>query len=192
MKKIIVLSAFALGCASFSRAQEVQEPLPGKNEIHLSITDFAPMSLGFDWKHRINNRMYYRLGLTGMNVRGAGLSGNDQGIFTNFGASAGLITGLEFRHDLGKRFTLFHGPNLQYGLTYLKSGNLTRSIHSTGVNYAFGAMFHATPKFSIGASISHAVSYSFQTNGTPYNNSPGQLTFGLDNFPGRLSFIFKL
>jgi hypothetical protein len=178
-------------------------------EYYLTFADFSPFTIHLKYKKQISQKTFFKLGL--INLSG---SYNEYGQnnpltspvgHTNY--SGGLQIGLEFRKVLSNKFTLFHGPNINY--TYQKSifRNIDPTIpasqqrdiletHTGSVPYSLGLLFNLSANILVSAEINPSINYVTNTAqkgqnplANTYSNSIG---FSLDNRYGLISLVYRL
>lgn len=206
MKKILIL--FVL-ITNILCGQDTTKTKVKAKEYYLTFADFSPFTIHLKYKKQIRQKSYFKLGL--INLSG---SYNEQGqrnpltspmATTNY--SGGLQIGLEFRKTLSNKFTLFHGPNVNY--TYQKSIYRTLDptiptsqqkdifeTHTASIPYSLGILFNLTTNILISAEINPSINLvtnsSRKGQNSLSNTYSNSLNFSLDNRYGLISLVYRL
>lgn len=124
MKKLIIL----LFISTYSVLSYGQDSVKTRNnEFYLTIANFSPVNVHLKYKRQIGNKTYFNVALVNLSASSNTVEWQTSTSFpiSKLSYSAGIEFGIEFRKQLTKRFSLFHGPNLS--LTYreriLKEGD---------------------------------------------------------------------
>lgn len=165
-----------------------------KNEIWANF-----FSAGVTYKRGLNSKTFFKAGITFDFNKGK----SDQDYFysdDNYNSaghnkvnqnhqSISINIGIEKRCYLSSKVTLFHGPDLSYGLSILKTrtSNLnlkdetSRNSQTIGAGYTIGALYSFNSFLAIGINWSPRIYYSFYRRETSYQNLPDSHTNRTDH-----------
>lgn len=178
-------------------------------EFYFTLTDFSPLSLGLSYKNQIGRNTFFKIGLVNLSFNHQKRVANDpiQDVLSNTLYSGGVLFGFEFRKSLGKRFTLFHGPNISYSYSHLisrKDNSIilginernTAEAHTASIPYSIGFLFEITKHFLISTEVNPSINYTntlykYDPNSSMNYNIDG-FNFSLSNRFFSVSFVYRL
>jgi hypothetical protein len=110
LKKLIIL----LLISTYSVSSFGQDSINTINEFYLTIANFSPVNVHLKYKRQIGNKTFFKVGLVNLSASSNNQQYKNSSNFwtSTLSYSAGIELGIEFRKQLTKRFSLFHGPNL--------------------------------------------------------------------------------
>lgn len=207
MKKQIVYFLILLSCISKSIIAQDSTKTKIK-EYYLTFASFSPFNIQLQFKKQVAKKTFFKLSLVNLsyNESYSGSSNPNQFPVNTTTYSGGLQAGIEFRKNLSKNFSLFHGPNLKavYNLgisMYLdpavpkeKQKNTSQTFQGA-IPYTLGILFNITPNILISSEINPGVMYNYNwyTDGqnSTKNFGTGNFNFGFDNRYAVLSLVYR-
>ncbi|MEO6903410.1 MAG: hypothetical protein ABI315_09660 [Bacteroidia bacterium] len=206
MKKLIIL----LFISTYSLSSFGQDSVKTRNnEFYLTIANFSPVNVHLKYKRQIVNKIYFKVGLVNLSASSNKLEWQTSTSFpiSKLSYSGGIEAGIEFRKQLTKRFSLFHGPNLSFtyretifkisdpSLNTKQQKNITQS-YSGVLPYSLGILFNLNANMLVAAEINPNIYYSYEVykNGrSPQaNNTSNNISIGFDNKIVLLSFVYRI
>jgi len=178
-------------------------------EYYLAVANFSPLNIQIKYKKQLGKKSFLKIGLINM----SGSFGNQQpNNPTSFptktsNLSGGIQIGIEFRKQLTDKFTIFHGPNLNYVYTISTTRTLNPIIpqkeqtntiedHTGSIPYTFGLLFNMSKHILIAAEINPSINISQSKtkngNNANLNSTYTNFNFGFDNRYGLLSIVYRL
>ena len=206
IKKIIVL-LFISSCSLYSFGQDsVKTKI---KEYYLTLADFSPVNLQLKHKRQIGKKTYFKIGLISLSAYGNSQHNQDPNYFptTSSGYSAGIELGIEFRRQLTNRFSVFHGPNLNFSYYKSFSRSLNPAIPTNkqkntsenyrgAIPYSIGILFNLSSNILVSAELNPNINYNYQEykNGQNQqsNNISENISIGFDNRIVLLSIVYRL
>jgi hypothetical protein len=206
MKKLFILIFLCIyNLSSFG-----QDSIKTKTkEYYLTLADFSPVTLQLKYKQQIGKKSYFKIGLVNLSAYYNSQHSQSLNYFptSNSGYSGGIEVGIEFRKQLTKRFTLFHGPNLSF--SYNKSAlrvldpsipqanqKNTSQSYSGSIPYTLGILFNLSSNILIAAEIDPNIKYNYMSNkngqNNLLNNISENISVGFDNRIVLLSVVYRL
>lgn len=166
-----------------------------KNEIWANF--FNP---GVTYKRGLNSKTFLTAGITLGITKGksrqdysnSGVNNNtiQDNKYDNSMQNISFDLGIEKRSTLSSKMTLFHGPEISFGLSSNKSKNSNKdrdeddgtyqeskqNSQSFGIGYTIGAIYSFNSYLGIGVGWSPSVYYSFSKRESTYHNNNSQTT----------------
>ena len=206
MKKFIIL----IFVCAYSATSFGQDSVKTKTkEFYLTLADFSPVNLQLKYKRQIGKKTYFKLGLVNLSAYANEQASQDPNRFgsASSGYSGGVELGIEFRKQLTKKFSLFHGPNLSF--SYQNSVNQTldpaiptnkqKNIMQTyrfAIPYSLGILFNLNSNILVAAELNPNINYNqqvYKDGQNFYSNFVTQnIGVGLDNRIVLLSIVYRL
>lgn len=202
MKPYLAIIFMSIISLSMAQTDTIENKLKRK-EFHLRIQNFSPFSIGIAYKQQVKPKGYFVVSLVnlgfGKRKKTPNQSFNYPQKITQ--ASAGLTLGYEFRKELKKKFTIYHGPNIGYTYSLLKNEidnpNILERInkvnnHSALINYNVGFMYQFHKNILASAQISPQFRYtrSIDKNGSNITKED-DYNFSFSNLAGTLAIVFR-
>jgi hypothetical protein len=203
--KLVVIATFLTISTTVISQDSIK---PKINEYYLGLAGFSPLSIQLKYKRQIKEKTFFKVGLIELfaSTNATGFSSTSQFKTTFWRYSAGLEIGIEFRKLISNRFSLYHGPNINYSYSRdqsrVFSPVLTQEQQKTSVTrnnfslpYTLGLLFNITPNILISAEINPAISYAIidLKNGQnpSVNNNEDYANFNFSNRLGLLSIVYR-
>jgi hypothetical protein len=181
---------------------------PKINEYYLGLAGFSPLSIQLKYKRQIKEKTFFKVGLIELfaNTNSRAYSNSSQSKTNYWRYSAGLEIGIEFRKLISNRFSLYHGPNINYSYSRdqsrVFSPILTQEQQKTSITrnnfslpYTLGILFNVTSNILISAEINPAISYAIVDlkNGQnpSVNTNESYVNFNFSNRLGLLSIVYR-
>ncbi|MDX2172426.1 MAG: hypothetical protein SFY56_04855 [Bacteroidota bacterium] len=178
-------------------------------EYYLTLADFSPVTLQLKYKRQIGKKTYIKIGLVNLSAYSNEQQLENPNFFPtyNSGFSGGLELGIEFRKQLTKKFSVFHGPNLSFSYLQNMSKTLNPAIPTSqqksisesyrgSIPYSLGILFNLNSNILVSAEINPNINYNYQTykNGQnpQANNISQNINIGFDNRIVLLSIVYRI
>ena len=206
MKKLIVLIFICIFSLSSFGQDSVKTRI---KECYLTFADFSPVTLQLKYKRQIGKKTYIKIGLVDLSAYANEQQSQDPNHFPTYslGYSGGLELGIEFRKQLTKTFSVFHGPNLSFiyrqsmskllnpAIPQSKQKNISETYRGS-IPYSLGILFNLNSNILVSAELNPNINYNYQTykdgQNQQANNIFQNLNVGFDNRIVLLSIVYRL
>lgn len=142
-------------------------------EFYLSVSNFSPLRLQLKYKQQISNHLFFKVGFVELSLTQSKTESTSSSTVFPFEAlnySGGLELGLEFRTNLTKKLSVFHGPNVScayfHHQTVLSDPSLspeqqksTNASQLYSIPYTLGLLFSLHPNLLLAAEVNPNVYY---------------------------------
>ena len=206
MKKLIILLFICIYSLNSFGQDSVKTRI---KEYHLTLADFSPVTLQLKYKRQIGKKTYFKIGIVNLSAYGNSQKRLDQNSFptNNSSYSGGLELGIEFRKQLNKRFSVFHGPNLSFSYRKSISRTLDPKIPTSeqkntsesyrgSIPYSLGVLISLSSNILVSAELNPNISYNYQDYKDGQNpqgdNISENISIGFDNRIVLLSIVYRL
>mgnify|MGYP000966847993 FL=1 len=206
MRKLILTLSLFVSCF-ISIAQDSTKTKT--KEYYLTFADFSLLNLQLKYKRQISKSSFIKLGLINLSANIKSDRANNSAIFPTSQSeySAGLEFGIEFRKQINKKFSLYHGPSLGFSYNRNVSKTLnplipsnqqknTTQIYKGSIPYTLGILFNLNSNILVSAELNPSINYNyidFKYGGNSiFNTATQNYNIGFNNKLVLLSIVYRL
>lgn len=207
IKIFFLLASFSLTSQVDTLSRQINSKAKIK-EYYLTFADFSPVSIHLKYKRQIGKKIFLKIGFINLSAYKNSQKPFDPNTFPTetSGYSAGLQIGIEFRKALTNKFSLFHGPNLNYTYSNSTFRLLDPAIptkeqkdisvsQTSSIPYTLGILFNINANILIAGEINPAINFmttDFKKGQNPKLNSTTTNTnFSFDNRYCLISIVYR-